>query len=80
LFVAPNWLHYEIILFFIVIASMIVISMVTKPSDAVLIKGLTIGSASPEQRLEVRNSYNHWDVINSLIIIAITLAFYAYFW
>jgi SSS family solute:Na+ symporter len=80
LFVAPNWLHYEIILFFIVIASMIVISMVTKPSDAVSIKGLTIGSASPEQRLEVRNSYNHWDVINSLIIIAITLAFYAYFW
>lgn len=79
-FVAPNWLHYEIILFFIVIVSMILISFVTKPADAVAIKGLTLGSASKEQMMEVRQSYNHWDVINSIIIIAITLAFYAYFW
>lgn len=49
-------------------------------SDLVKIKGLTLGSASKEEVLEVRQSYNHWDVINSAIIIAITLAFYAYFW
>jgi len=59
---------------------MILISFVTKPADAVAIKGLTLGSASKEQMMEVRQSYNHWDVINSIIIIAITLAFYAYFW
>lgn len=79
-FVAPNWLHYEIVLFFIVIVSMVVISYFTKPADFVAIKGLTLGSASAEQRLEVRNSYNKWDVINSLIIIAIVIAFYIYFW
>jgi SSS family solute:Na+ symporter len=80
LFLAPNWLHYEIIIFVIVIASMILISFVTKPSNPAVIQGLTLGSATAEQRLEVRNSYNKWDVINSIIIIAITLAFYAYFW
>lgn len=79
-FVAPNWLHYEIVLFVIVILSMIVISYFTKPADFVAIKGLTFGSASKEQLAEVRNSYNKWDVINSLIIISIVIAFYVYFW
>jgi SSS family solute:Na+ symporter len=80
LFIEPNWLHYEIIIFIIVIASMILISFITKPMNPELIRGLTLGSATPEQKLEVRQSYNKWDVINSLVIIAITLAFYAYFW
>lgn len=79
-FVAPNWLHYEVIIFFIIIASMIAISFVTAPSDLVKIKGLTIGSATDEQKLEIRSSYNYWDVINSLIIISIIIIFYIYFW
>ncbi len=79
-FVAPNWLHYEIVLFVIVILAMIVISYFTKPADFVAIKGLTFGSASKEQLAEVRESYNKWDVVNSLIIIGIVIAFYAYFW
>ena len=67
-------------LFFIVIAAMIVISFFTKPADFDAIKGLTIGSASKEQIAEVRGSYNRWDIINSMIIIAIIIAFYVYFW
>jgi SSS family solute:Na+ symporter len=39
-----------------------------------------MGSATAAQRAEVRESYNYWDVINSIIIIAIILVFYAYFW
>ncbi len=39
-FLAPNWLHYEIALFVIVILIMIVTSMVTKKADQVAIKGL----------------------------------------
>ena len=79
-FVAPNWLHFEIVLFFIVIASMIVISFYSKQADYVKIKGLTLGSATPEQYAEIRESYNKWDVINSIIIIGFIIAFYAYFW
>jgi len=80
LILSHNWLHYEIYLFIIVIISMVVISFFTKMKDPDTIVGLTMGSATAVQRAEVRESYNYWDVINSIIIIAIILVFYAYFW
>jgi len=80
LIVAPNWLHYEIALFAIIITLMIVVSAFTKPIDPMKIQGLYFGSASPEQRAITRASWNKWDVINSMVIIAIIIAFYAYFW
>lgn len=79
-FVSPNWLHYEIALFFVVIISMVIISFFSKQSDYLKIKGLTLGSASPAQYAEIRESYNNWDIIHSVIIIGIIIAFYAYFW
>lgn len=75
-----NWLHYEIYLFVLVIISMIVISYFTKPKDPNTIVGLTMGSATAEQRAEVRDSWGKWDVINSIVIIVIIIAFYSYFW
>ena len=39
-FLAPNWLHYEIALFFIVIAIIIVTSFLTPKADQVAIKGI----------------------------------------
>lgn len=79
-FLSHNWLHYEIYLFFVVIAAMVVISYFTKRKDPALIAGLTMGSATAAQRAETRESYNYWDIINSVIIITIILVFYAYFW
>ncbi|MDZ7605712.1 MAG: hypothetical protein U5K79_09025 [Cyclobacteriaceae bacterium] len=72
---APNWLHYEVIIFLIIIAAIILISFVTPKADYAAIKGLTIGSALKEQIAEVRASYNYWDVINSAIIIALRSCF-----
>ena len=80
IFLVHNWLHYEIYLFFLVIISMVIISYFTKQKDPSLITGLTIRSASAEQTAETRLSYNNWDIVNSIIIIAIILVFYAYFW
>jgi SSS family solute:Na+ symporter len=79
-FLAPNWLHYEIALFFIVIAVMIVTSMLTPRTDQVAIKGLYFGSATTEQKAVTRASWNNWDLLFSGIIIAVILAFYIYFW
>jgi len=79
-FLAPNWLHYEIALFFIVIALIIVISMFTPKADPAAIKGLYVGSASPEEKALTRASWNKWDVIFSGIIIAVIIGFYIYFW
>jgi SSS family solute:Na+ symporter len=80
LIIAPNWLHYEIALFVLVIVVMIVVSFFTKPKEAGSIQGLYFGSASAEQRAITRASWNKWDMINSGIIIAFIIAFYIYFW
>jgi len=80
IFLQHNWLHYEIYLFVLVIISMIVISYFTKTKDPKVIAGLTLGSASEEQRAETRASYNHWDIINSVVILTVIIVFYLYFW
>jgi len=80
LIVAPNWLHYEIFLFALVILLIIIVSFFTKPKDPSTIQGLYFGSASAEQRAITRASWSKWDVINSIIIISIIVAFYIYFW
>jgi SSS family solute:Na+ symporter len=80
LIVAPNWLHYEIFLFFIVILLMVIVSFFTKAADPSKIQGLYIGSATAEQRAITRASWSKWDVINSAIIICFIIAFYIYFW
>ncbi|MCP4312630.1 MAG: sodium/solute symporter, partial [Bacteroidetes bacterium] len=80
LIIAPNWLHYEIALFFIVIALMVIVSFFTKAVDPAKIQGLYMGSATAEQRALTRASWSKWDVINSAIIIVFIIAFYIYFW
>ena len=80
IFLAPNWLHYEIALFFIVIAIMIVTSMLTPKADEEAIRGLYIGSATAEQKAITRASWNNWDVVFSGLIIAVIIGFYIYFW
>ncbi len=76
----PNWLHYSIYLFFLCIAVIVVVSLLTKPADASKTVGLTFGSADEEQKKETRASWNHWDVIHSVIILGIIGLFYIYFW
>jgi SSS family solute:Na+ symporter len=79
-FIGTNWLHYEIINFAIVIVTMIIVSYFTKKIDETKITGLYLGSATAEQKAVTRASWNKWDVIASAVIIAVIIAFYAYFW
>jgi SSS family solute:Na+ symporter len=79
-FVETNWLHYEIINFAICIASMIMVSYFTPKIDERKIVGLYLGSATAEQKAATRASWNKWDVITSAFVIAVVIAFYAYFW
>ncbi|NLA49370.1 MAG: Na+/glucose cotransporter, partial [Bacteroidales bacterium] len=80
IFIGTNWLHYEIINFAIVIIIMIVVSYFTPRIDEQRIIGLTLGSATAEQKAITRASWNKWDIITSGLVIAVILAFYAYFW
>jgi SSS family solute:Na+ symporter len=79
-FFKMNGYNYEVILFFIVIALMIIVSYFTPRADPVAINGLYVGSATAEQKAVTRASWNNWDLLFSGIIICIIIAFYAYFW
>ncbi|MFH0761776.1 MAG: sodium:solute symporter [Bacteroidota bacterium] len=79
-FLAPNWLHYCIYLFFICIAAIIIISLLTPRVSEERLVGLTYFSSTPEQRAITRASYTNWDIINSVIILAVVICFYIYFW
>ena len=79
-FMHLNWLHYCVILFGISLAVIFIVSQFTKKPTRNMLDGLTYGSASKEQIAETRASWNKWDVINSLIIVGVIVAFYAYFW
>jgi solute:Na+ symporter, SSS family len=79
-FLAPNWLHYEIALFVIVILLMIIISRFTPKADPLAIKGLYVGSATPEEKALTRAGWSKWDVVFSAVVIVVIIGFYIYFW
>ncbi len=79
-FLAPNWLHYCIYLFFICIAAIVIISLLTPRVPSERLVGLTYFSSTPEQRAITRASYDKWDIINSVIILSVVIGFYIYFW
>lgn len=74
-----NWLHYTVLLFLFCIAVMTIISLLTeKPSEKQIY--YTYFAATPEERAATRASWNKWDVIHTLIILSVIVAFYIYFW
>ena len=77
---AVNWLHFELFLFFFIMAVMVVISIFTPRASETQLQGLTYFSQSPEQIAETRNSWSKWDVVTSTIVVLVCVAFYVYFW
>ena len=75
-----NWLFFCGWMLLFCMAVVFVVSMFTKAPSEEKIKGLVFGTSTAEQRLATARSWNAWDVINTLIIIGITVAFYVYFW
>ena len=75
-----NWLFFCGWMLVFCMAVVVVVSLCTKAPSDEKIKGLVFGTSTAEQRLETRRSWNAWDIINTLIIIGITVAFYIYFW
>lgn len=80
LFYDTNWLFFCGWMLVFCLAVIFVVSLFTEKPDPDKIKGLVFGTSTPEQRLATRQSWNHWDIIHSAIILGITAAFYYYFW
>lgn len=80
LFYDCNWLFFcgWMLVFCLVVA--IVVSLFTQKPDEAKIQGLVFGTSTTEQRAATHASWNHWDIIHTVIILGITVAFYIYFW
>ena len=58
----------------------VVVSLCTPKPAAEQVQGLCFGTATEEQKAITRASWNKWDIIHTVIILGITVAFYIYFW
>ena len=59
--------------------TMFAVSYATAAPSAAQIQGLTFATVTPEQKAETRRGWNHWDVINSAIVLSLILTAYIYF-
>lgn len=75
-----NWLYFCGVMLLVCCLIVVLVSLCTQAPDAEKIQGLVFGTSTPEQRAATRASWNKWDVIHTIIILAFTAAFYWYFW
>jgi SSS family solute:Na+ symporter len=78
-FARVNFSHMAIYMFLACVTLCSVVSLMTEKPSFEKIKGLTLGTLSREQKAEVRNSYNKWDVVISVVLAAIVLTVLIYF-
>ncbi len=78
-FATINFLYFCIYLFLFSVVVMVVVSLLTPKPDDDHIRGLTFATTVAEDRAASRASWNKWDVILSLIVVAIIVTVFVYF-
>ena len=76
---AMNWLYFSLLLFGISVVTIVVFSLLTPRQTAEKISGLTYGSMTAGDRKELRESWGVFDVIITVVILAIIVGIYVYF-
>lgn len=79
-FYDTNWLFFCGWMFLFCVAVVVIVSLCTEAPSKEKIQGLVFGTSTNEQLATTRESWDKWDVINTIIILGITVAFYIYFW
>ena len=74
-----NFLYFAIFSFLACIALMITVSLITPAPDLNRISGLTYATTSKNDLKESKNSWESFDLINSVIIILILALILIYF-
>ena len=78
-FATINFLYFCIYLFLFAVVVMVVVSLLTQKPSEEQIRGLTFATTVAEDRAASRASWNKWDVILSLIVVAFIVAVFVYF-
>jgi SSS family solute:Na+ symporter len=74
-----NFLYFAPLLFTFCVLLLVIVSLLSEVPAAEKIKGLCFSSLTDEDRKASRASWNHWDVINTIIILCIIAAAMIYF-
>jgi SSS family solute:Na+ symporter len=74
-----HWLYYAEGLLVVSALLLVVISLLTPPPPKEKEKYTAFGT-TPEEKAASRASWNKWDVVHSVVIVGIVVAFYLYFW
>jgi SSS family solute:Na+ symporter len=74
-----HWLYYAEGLLIVSALLLIIISLLTKPPAKEKERYTAFGT-TPEEKAASRASWNKWDVIHTLVVVGVVLAFYVYFW
>ena len=75
-----NWLYFCGVMLIFCCLVVIFVSLMTPAPDEKQIQGLVFGTSTPEQKAATRASWTKWDVFHTCVIVALTIAFYIYFW
>lgn len=78
-FASYNFMHLSIWLFLCCVLVAVGVSLLTEKPAEESLKGLTFSTLTPEQKLATRNSYNKWDILFSVAILAIVILIMSYF-
>ena len=72
-----NWLIFECWLLVFIIALMIIVSFFTPAPTKEQIEAITF---SGDYKKQIKESFNIWDIVATLGVVALCAAFYIYFW
>ena len=74
-----NFLYYSGILFLISVLIMIFTSIMTQKKEPEQTNGLSYDTLTEADKREIRESWNHWDIIGTIIVLGCVLGIYIYF-
>jgi SSS family solute:Na+ symporter len=78
-FATINFLYFCIYLFLFSVVVMVIVSLLTPQPRTEQLNGLTFATTVAEDRAASRASWNSWDVVLSLIVVAIIICVMTYF-
>ncbi len=74
-----NFSHFAIFNFLVCILVAVIVSLSTRAQDPATLKGLTLGTLTPEQRKANRESYTWVDILLSVVLVGIVISVLVYF-
>jgi len=78
-FATVNFAHMAIFMFIFSVALCIAVTLATAPPNYALIKGLSFGTLTAEDRAATKGSYSTVDVVLSVLLVIIVIAILSYF-